>query len=118
MKKLVVIIVVLLTALYVQAQSPRVEVMLTRTYAVQSAKKSKLKSTQVKTDSLERAILKQVEKARREAIKKEIEKKRKAQIRKQWLKAIFLNGKFPGESDEAYRQRLQIQSYPASQPFK
>lgn len=117
MKKLLVISV-LLTALFVQAQSPRVEVALTRTYTTQPASKVKRASTQVKTDSLERAIMKQVEQARREAIKKEIEKKRKAQIRKQWIKAIFLGGKFPGESDEEYRNRLQIQSYPATQPFK
>jgi len=34
------------------------------------------------------------------------------------LKAIFLGGKFPGESDEQYKLRLQISTLPAVQPYK
>lgn len=37
---------------------------------------------------------------------------------KQWLKAIFLGGRFPGESASAYHTRLSVQSQPASLPFK
>lgn len=37
---------------------------------------------------------------------------------KQWLKAIFLGGRFPGESADAYHHRLTAQSQPASLPFK
>ncbi len=36
----------------------------------------------------------------------------------QWLKAIFLGGRFPGESADAYHYRLVSQSQPASLPFK
>ena len=34
------------------------------------------------------------------------------------LKAIFLGGKFPGESDEQYRLRLEVSTLPATQPYK
>ncbi len=37
---------------------------------------------------------------------------------KQIVRAIFLGGKFPGESDQAYRQRLVAESQPAAQAFK
>ena len=36
----------------------------------------------------------------------------------EWLQAVFLGGKFPGETDEAYRSRLLTQAQPASMPFK
>ena len=35
-----------------------------------------------------------------------------------WWKAIFLGGRYPGESKEAYRARLAVRGYPANQPFK
>lgn len=34
------------------------------------------------------------------------------------LKAIFLGGRFPGESEEYYKIRQQVASSPAGQPFK
>lgn len=116
MKKLLVLFVfILFTSVCSFSQSPSVEVRMAR---INTIKPVKVKNTTIQKDSLERAILKQVEQARRDAIKKDIEKKRRAAIRRQWLRAIFLGGKFPGESDEAYRKRLEVQSYPASQPFK
>lgn len=36
----------------------------------------------------------------------------------QWLKAIFLGGKFPGESTTSYHDRLIAQSQPSALPFK
>lgn len=36
----------------------------------------------------------------------------------QWLKGIFLGGKLPGETDEAYHARLVSQTQPATMPFK
>lgn len=35
-----------------------------------------------------------------------------------WWKAIFLGGRYPGESKEAYRARLAVRGYPCNQPFK
>ena len=37
---------------------------------------------------------------------------------KQVLKAVFLGGKFPWETDDQYRIRKQIECSPAGQPFK
>ena len=37
---------------------------------------------------------------------------------KQWVKAILLGGRFPGESEKDYRDRVVAQSQPASLPFK
>ncbi len=34
-----------------------------------------------------------------------------------WL-AAFFGGRYPGESDESFRYRLEMRGYPASQPFK
>lgn len=34
------------------------------------------------------------------------------------LKAIFLGGRFPGETEEQYKVRRQVQASPAGQPFK
>ena len=34
------------------------------------------------------------------------------------LKAIFLGGKTPWESEQDYKLRLQMSTFPASQPFK
>ena len=34
------------------------------------------------------------------------------------LKAIFLGGKSPWESEQDYKLRLQMSTFPASQPFK
>lgn len=34
------------------------------------------------------------------------------------LKAVFLGGKFPWETKEEYKNRLQISGLPATQPFK
>ena len=35
-----------------------------------------------------------------------------------WLKAIFLNQKFPYETEEQYKQRIECLGLPANQPFK
>ena len=34
-----------------------------------------------------------------------------------WLSAI-LGGKYPGETDDSYRYRMEMKKYPAAQPFK
>lgn len=124
MKKLLVLVVMLFCSLTVYAQSPRVETMITHDglgwmivpkYKVNDSTQKGLNA------ALERAIAKQVLQAKRDSVKLDSLKQRKPVVkfsRKQWLRAIFLNGPFPGESKEAYRQRLYIQSLPASQPFK
>lgn len=108
----------LFCSLTVFAQSPRVETQITHDglgWMIVPKRKGK-DSTQI---ALERAIAKQLLQAKRDSVKVTVVKKPTVKYgKRQWLKAIFLNGKFPGESDEAYRKRLQIQSYPASQPFK
>ena len=35
-----------------------------------------------------------------------------------WWRAIFLGGRFPGETKEDYRARLSVQGLPACMPFK
>ena len=37
---------------------------------------------------------------------------------KQVLKAVFLGGKFPWETEEQYKDRLQISTQPSNLPFK
>lgn len=118
MKKLLVLVVMLFCSLTVFAQSPRVETRITHDGLgwMIVPKKTLNDSTQ---RAIERAIAKQVLQAKRDSVKVNVVKKPTVKYgKKQWLKAIFLTGKFPGESDDAYRKRLQIQSYPASQPFK
>ena len=110
----------LFCSLTVYAQSPRVETRITHDGLgwMIVPKKTLNDSTQ---RALERAIAKQVIQAKRDSIKLDSLKQQKPVVkfsRRQWLRAIFLNGPFPGESKEAYRQRLYIQSLPASQPFK
>ena len=34
-----------------------------------------------------------------------------------WLSAVF-GGKYPGETDDSYRCRMEMKKYPAAQPFK
>ena len=36
----------------------------------------------------------------------------------QWIKAVVLGGRYPGETAEAYHSRLLAQSQPAALPFK
>lgn len=131
MKKLLVATaLVLFAVICAQAQSPRVEVLMTdTTFQNIVGKTSKVKNKKSKRDSvnvnlIKLAVERQVkQQVIREAQKKQQETNKSAklnpdQIRKQWLKAIFLGGKFPGESDEAYKKRLEIKSYPATQPYK
>ena len=125
MKKLVVILAVLFVSGVVQAQSPRVDSKITHDglgwtlvprYALNDSTQKALNA------ALERAVAKQRlqsgAKIHIPADTTTVKKKPVRSTRAQWLRAIFLGGPFPGESKEAYRQRLQIQSYPASQPFK
>ena len=59
------------------------------------------------------------EKVLRKAIQDSIERKDlEIQRRKQILKAIFLGGKFPWESEEDYKLRLQLKTTPQGQPTK
>ena len=120
MKKLLVLVVMLFCSLTVFAQSPRVETQITHDgLGWMIVPKRKVKdSTQI---ALERAIAKQLLQAKRDSVKVGATQVKRPVVRcsrAQWLRAIFFGGKFPYESDEAYRKRLQIQSYPASQPFK
>lgn len=124
MKKLVVLIAAFV-AVTAYAQSPRVETKITHDglgwtlvpkHALNDSTQKALNA------ALERAIAKQrLQSGKKVQIPTDtatVKKKPVRSTRYQWLRAIFLNGPFPGESAEAYRYRLQMQSYPASQPFK
>lgn len=131
MKKLLVTLsLVLFAVICAQAQSPRVEVLMTdTTFQNIVGKTNKVKNKKSKRDSINVNLIRlSVEKQVRQQVIREAQKKQQEtnkgaklntyQIRRQWLKAIFLGGKFPGESDESYKKRLEIKSYPAAQPFK
>ena len=125
MKRLGIILAVMFVSVVVQAQSPRVETKITHDglgwtlvpkYTLNDSTQRALHV------AIERAIAKQRlqsgNKERTPADTTTVKKPAVRSTRSQWLRAIFLGGPFPGESKEAYRKRLQIQSYPASQPFK
>ncbi len=128
MKKVVfAVISIVCVAVAAQAQSPRVEVALT-SGALNGNKKTgqidRRKSTQW-ADSLTRKVMQQVDRAaQKSSVKKAPAKKAKPTANTQkagigaWIKAALLGGKYPGESDQAYHDRLMAQSQPASLPFK
>lgn len=125
MKRVVVCLAVMLVAVAAQAQSPRVEVQITNKGLGKTliTKRKKLNDTTQTAlhAALERAIARQVLQAKKDTVVVDTATVQRAVARAnryQWLRAIFLGGKFPGESDEAYKKRMQIQSYPAAQPFK
>lgn len=90
----------------------------------------KVQSTKVDSTAIERQILRQLHTRYKQiplieddrVIKaKEFTKKHCANNKctfKQVLKAIFLSGKFPWETQEQYILRKQIECTPAGQPFK
>ena len=52
--------------------------------------------------------------------KKQFKKKEKQDTvqKVNWFRIIFLNGRYPGETDKEYRERLNSLGLPANQPFK
>ncbi len=131
MKKVILAVIsVAFVAVAAQAQSPRVEVILTSgALNGKAAKPNRPTTSQQRNDTLERMVLQQVEQAKRPAQHASVKPARPsrpvATAQKtqggnvgQWLKAIFLGGRFPGESAQAYHDRLVSQSQPASLPFK
>ncbi len=143
MKKIILTVVTLaFVAVVVQAQSPRAEVLLTRnafngTFAQPT--RAQVAQRQTRQTALERLVLKQVEQAkpqhsvtqsaaahpaaakpttRQPQVKTGTRSNTNRGSASQWLKAIFLGGRFPGESVNAYHDRLSIQSHPSALPFK
>ena len=125
MKKVVVILVMVLACVSAYAQSPRVEVALTDSGLGKTlVRKPKTLNDSTAQKALQRAIERAVIKAQvkgavaADTIKDTKRVKAPKGTTATWLRAIFLNGPFPGESRDAYLYRLKMQSYPASQPFK
>ena len=144
MKKIVITIAaVVLAAVAAQAQSPRVEagimsdswkgsLALNRkvTQQVQRAEANHNQCAAAKQNTQKNSAAKPAQKApaNKTAAKPATSKKnnKKAGTAKketnasvgEWLQAVFLGGKLPGETDEAYHARLLAQSQPASMPFK
>lgn len=56
-------------------------------------------------------------KAARKQAKEAAPAAKKEEKKGSWLGALF-GGRYPGESDEDYKHRLAMSSYPACQPFK
>ncbi len=143
MKKIILTVV---TTLFVagaaQAQSPRVEVMMTSpalngTGTRQSRPAARPQANvQQQQNQVLRAVLQQVvAKAKQQnqpvnaadstkPTAKKAAKKAVAPTKtqegsvEQWLKAIFWGGRFPGESTQQYHDRMVAQSQPAALPFK
>lgn len=80
----------------------------------------KLQPSKIDTTKIQRKVIQAKNKVKIEKAK-ELTKKHCTDNKctfKQVLKAIFLGGKFPWETDEQYRLRKQIKCTPAGQPFK
>ncbi len=137
MKKIILTITgVVFVAIAAQAQSPRVEVSIARGGFNGTTVKSTTQQQGLKqriSDAITRGQIKAQQAADAKAVKpatrkvaqqKPVQKTAFTQTPKtegsvgQWLKAIFLGGKFPGESAESYYHRLVVQSHPSSMPFK
>lgn len=121
MKKLLVtILLVLPLAVLAQSRGDR----LVGTYGF------KVQSTKVDSTAIERQVLRQLHTRYKQiplieddrVIKaKELTKEKCSDNKcsfKQVLKAIFLGGKFPWETNKDYQLRKQIECTPAGQPFK
>ncbi|MBR1373674.1 hypothetical protein IJ556_04395 [bacterium] len=131
MKKIILILAtVVYVAAAVQAQSPRVEVAITSAALNGNTGVTCRASTQTTRQlNLQKAVTRRVAQAsvKAQQVKKDspakpvaskaLAKQAEGSV-KQWLKAIFLGGRFPNESSEAYHDRLVAQSQPASLPFK
>ena len=113
MKKLLVTaVLVLLLPLTVMVQSRGDR--LVGTYGF------KLQPSKIDTTKIQRKVIQAEHKAKVEKAKKLTEEKcsdNKCTF-KQILKAIFLGGKFPWETDKDYQLRKQMECTPAGQPFK
>ncbi len=145
MKKVVITVVaVVFAAVAAQAQSARVEVGImndswkgslalnkrveqevTREEARQAQKQAKQEQAQQKNKN--NSAAKRSPKApatQKKATNKNTQKPAKKAEKKengtatQWLEAIFLGGKFPGETDAEYHNRMMSQTQPATMPFK
>lgn len=131
MKKIILTVV---TTLFVagaaQAQSPRVEVMMiSPAFNGTGAKQSRPQANvQQQQNQVLRVVMQQVAKAKQKAqhanaadpAKRSAKPAAKTQEGGvgQWLKAIFLGGRFPGESTQDYHDRMVAQTQPAALPFK
>lgn len=145
MKKIILAITgVVFVAVAAQAQSPRAEVSIANYgFGGAAAKSYRVAGTQAapkaKQQALEKRISVAVTRAQAKAQQTNAQKTtkpaagkvakqqkpattqvapKKEGSAKQWLKAIFLGGKFPGESSEKYHNRLMAQSHPTALPFK
>ena len=133
MKKVILTLAVVAFAVVAaQAQSARVEVMMTDHTFGNKALARVEKPTQqkraiaAKRSNLERQVARQVARAQAQAkAKKPVQKKArgKVKIAKReglggWLKAIFLGAPYPWENSNEYHDRLVLQSQPATMPFK
>jgi len=130
MKKIILTVVTcVFVAIVAQAQSPRVEVALTRTATpTKAADVAQDKTSKKQGGTLQKKVTQQVAKATQKAAtktatktatpKKTVSAKAPKGTFCQYVKATILGGKFPGETDEAYHNRLVAQSHPASLPFK
>ena len=129
MKKLIILIILLLP-ISIFAQSPGDRMVVSEGF-------KGVGNTQHLTDTLQRKI----EEAKLKAIKEQKAKEKKViAIKKEAepicteltkddknkddskflciLKAIFLGGKFPWETEQEYKLRLQVSTLPATQPYK
>ena len=80
----------------------------------------KLQPSKVDTTKIQRKVIQAKHKAKVEKAKNLTKEKcsdNKCTF-KQVLKAIFLGGKFPWETDKDYQLRKQMECTPAGQPFK
>lgn len=130
MKKIILALAtVVFIAVAAQAQSPRVEVAITSAALNGNAGVTRRTPAQTTRQlNLQNAVARRVaqasvkaQQAKKNTPAKPVASKTPKPIEgsvKQWLKAIFLGGRFPNESSEAYHDRLMAQSQPASLPFK
>ena len=135
MKKIIITsVVITLTAVAVQAQSPRVETQIVRDCWMGAFSTPSTKNTTVASDSIQNAVTRAAAKSTAKAQSNQATQSTDKPSAKQdsqkaatinedsglgaWLKALFLGGPLPGESAESYRLRLEAQAYPASQPYK
>lgn len=130
MKKLMVLIVVVFTSVLVYSQSPRVEVKVTKDGFGNTFQQKAV------SDTLQQALQQSIEEQQRKAAAQKAEEERILAIKKEAepickqitktedskflciVKAIFLGGKFPWESETQYKLRLEVSTWPAAQPYK
>lgn len=132
MKKIILTMAaVVFVSVAAQAQSPRVEVAITSAALNNKAGVTTRHTSAQMTRqlNLQNAVARriaqasvQAQPAKQDSVAKPVTPKGPAKQAegsvKQWLKAIFLGGRFPNESAQAYHDRLVAQSQPAALPFK